>query len=45
MHGLSGLYLLESYLSDCYLLVLVFKFVFFPVLPDEIAIILCSVLG
>ena len=31
MHKLSGFYLLELCLSDCYLLVLVFRFVFCPV--------------
>ena len=45
MHRLSGLYVLELCLSDCYLLVLVFRFVFCPFLPDEIAIFLYSVLG
>ena len=39
MHMLSGLYLLEMCLLACYLLVLVFSFVFCPVLPDDIAII------
>ena len=38
MHRLSRLYLLELFLSDCYLLVLMFRFVFCPALPDEIAI-------
>ena len=35
MHRLSRLYLLELCLSICYLLVLVLRFVFCPVLPGE----------
>ena len=40
MHRISRLHLLELCFSNCYLLVLVFRFVFSPVLPDEIAIFL-----
>ena len=40
MRRLSGLYLLESRLSDCYLLISVVRFVFCPVLSCEIAIFL-----
>ena len=37
MHRLSTVCLLEFCLSDCYhLLILVFRFVFYPVLPNEI---------
>ena len=40
MHRLGILHLLELCLSNCYLLILVFIFVFCSVLPDEIAIFL-----
>ena len=40
MNRLTRLNLLELCLSNCYLLVLVFRFVFCPVPPDDIAIFL-----
>ena len=38
MHRLSQILSAGICLSDCYLLVLVFRFVIYPVLSDEIAI-------